>query len=178
MKVASIRTRETPRFEPEHQIEGISPSILQSYSRLGGLPNAKLGRLAQRSECQLVPAGNTIFRQDDEADAVYMVLDGAIDLERREVDGYAAAHRVFGPFASFGDVALLGESSRFYTANTYSKSVVIRTPISLLREVLATNPELAQAWIQAVSAELERQQRRLNDSIQQHIASPAFFDAA
>lgn len=178
MKVASIRTRDKRRFEPAERIEGVSASLLQTHSRLGGLPSAKLARLAQRSECQLIPAGNTIFRQHDDADAVYMLLDGSIELERREADGYASTHSVYGPFASFGDVALIGESSRYYTANANSESIVIRTPMGVLREVLAANPDLARAWIQAVSAELQRQQRRLAGSIQQHIASPAFFDAA
>ena len=87
-------------------------------------------------------------------------------------------HRVFGPYESFGDVALLGERNRYYSANTSSVSTVIRMPLDLLREVLVTNPDLAQAWIHAVSTDLARRERRLAGSVAQHIASPAFFDAA
>ncbi len=160
------------------QIEGARPSLLRLYSRLGVLPNAKLERVARGSECQLIPAGNTIFCQEDDADAVYLLLDGEIRLEHRNKKGEAVMHRVFGPYASFGDVALLGEGSRYYTANTSSVSVVIRTPLSLLREVLATDPNLATAWIHAVSTDLQRRERRLADSVAEHIAHPAFFDAA
>ncbi len=156
----------------------VKPALLQMYSRLSGLPPAKLERIAQGSECQLIPAGNTIFRQDEDADVVYLLLDGEVDLEHRDENGEAVHCRVFGPYESFGDVALLGEVNRFYTANASSQSVVIRTPVSLIREILATNPELAQAWIHAISTDLQRRQRALAASIEEHIASPAFFDAA
>ena len=160
------------------RIEGVSPSLLRLYSRLGVLPKAKLERVARGSECQLIPAGNTIFRQEDDADAVYLLLDGEIQLEHRNDKGEPIMHRVFGPYESFGDVALLGEESRYYTANTSSASVVIRTPISVLREVLVTDPNLATAWIHAVSADLQRRERRLAGSVAEHIVNPAFFDAA
>ena len=156
----------------------VKPALLQMYSRLSGLPTAKLERIAQGSECQLIPAGNTIFRQDDDAGVVYLLLDGEVDLEHRDENGEAVHCRVFGPCESFGDVVLLGEVNRFYTANTSSQSIVIRTPVGLIREVLATNPELAQAWIHAVSTDLKRRQRALAASIEEHIVAPAFFDAA
>ncbi len=156
----------------------VKPALLQMNSRLSGLPTAKLERIAEGSEYQLIPAGNTIFRQDDDADAVYLLLDGEVDLEHRTENGEAVHCHVFGPYESFGDVALLGEPNRFYSANTSSQSIVLRTPVSLIREVLATNPELAQAWIHAVGTDLQRRQRELAGSIEEHIARPAFFDAA
>ncbi|MCH7823735.1 MAG: cyclic nucleotide-binding domain-containing protein [Acidobacteria bacterium] len=177
MSKATMSTRNN-KLAAAERIEGASPSLLRLYSRLGVLPNANLERVARGSECQLIPTGKTIFRQEDDADAVYLLLDGEIRLEHRNENGEAVMHRVFGPYESFGDVALLGEGSRYYTASTSSVSVVIRTPLSLLREVLATDPNLATAWIHAVSTDLQRREQRLADSVAQHIAHPAFFDAA
>jgi len=175
MSVAKMKTRKLRNAE---RIEGVSPSLLRRHSRLGGLSVANLERVARGSECQLIPAGNTIFTQRDGADAVYMLLDGEIRLERRTKGGEVAKHRLVGPFASFGDVALLGKANRFYSANTSSAAVVIRTPLSLLRDVLASNPELARAWIHAVSTDLQRRERRLAGSVRQLIQNPAFPDAA
>ena len=175
MSVAKMSDR---KLRNVGRIEGVSPSLLRTHSWLGRLPNAKLEHTARGSECQLIPAGNTIFTQAEGADAVYMLLDGEIRLERRESDGEMTMHRVFGPFGTFGDVALLGEPDRYYSASTNAISVVIRTPLSLLREVLATNPDLAQAWIHAVSSDLQRRERRLAGSVRQLIAKPGFLDAA
>lgn len=177
MSVAKMSTGNT-KLRSVKRVAGVSPTLMRRFSRLGGLPNANLERVARGSECQLIPAGNTIFTQDDGADAVYMLLDGKIRLERRETNGDVMRHWVVGPFASFGDIALLGEPGRYYTANTRSASVVIRTPLSLLREALAIDPNLAQAWIHAVTTDLQRRERRLADSVLQSIASPAFFNAA
>jgi len=122
MSVAKLRTR---KWRNAERIEGVSPSLLRRYSRLSGLSVANLERVARGSECQLIPAGNTIFTQRDGADAI-----------------------------------------------------VIRTPLSLLRDVLASNPELARAWIHAVSTDLQRRERRLAGSMRELIANPAFPDTA
>ncbi len=177
MSVAKMSTRNTT-LRSVKRVAGVSPTLLRRFSRLGGLPNAALERVARGSECQLIPAGNTIFTQGDGADAVYLLLDGEIRFERKEMDGDVVKHRVFGPFASFGDVALLGRPGRYYTADTGSASVVIRTPLSLLREALASDPSLAQAWIHAVTTDLQRREQRLADSMLRDIANPAFPDAA
>ncbi len=175
MNVAKMSNR---KLRSVGRVKGASPSLLRRYSWLGGLPVANLERVARESECQLIPAGNTIFTQHDDADAVYMLLDGKVGLEHKDARGESVKHRLVGPFASFGDVALLGAPNRYYTADTDSASVVIRTPLSLLMEALATNRDLAQAWIHAVSSDLQRRERRLAGSVRQLIANPAFPDAA
>lgn len=177
MSVAKMGTR---KLQDVGRMEGVNPSLLRCYSRLGGLPDAQLERVARGSECQLIPAGNTIYTQGDGADAVYLLLDGEIRLEHREMAGDVVKYRVFGPRASFGDVALLGEPRRYYTANTDATSIVIRTPLSLLRDALAANPNLAEAWIHAVSSDLERRGHVLARPVRRAVAgaNPAFHDAA
>ena len=159
------------------RVEGVNPSLLRRYSQLGGLKKAPLERLARGSECQLIPAGNTVYSQNDNADAVYMLLDGEVELQHRDEHGDVAFYRVAGPRGTFGDIALLGAAGRYFTANTESASVVIRTPLSLLLEVLATDPNLAQAWIHAVTTDQMRRERKMASTVLQTISS-AFPDAA
>lgn len=175
MSVAKISTRKSHKVG---RIEGIDPSLLRTSSRLGRLPDALLERVARGSECQLIPAGNTIFTQDDGANAVYLLLDGAVSLERHETDGGVVKYKIFGPDGAFGDIALLGEPTRYFTASTDSASVVIRTPLALLREALAANPELAQAWIHAVTSDLQRRGRDLAVTVPIGVDIPAYPDAA
>lgn len=177
MSIAKLSTRST-KLKNAERMEGVSPSLLRFYTPLGGLPKAELERVARGSECQLIPAGTNIFRQADEADCVFLLLDGEVRLEHREATGEAAVHRVFGPFDSFGNVVLLGEPGRYYTAEASSLSTVIRTPLDLLREALVTDPNLAQAWIHAVTTDLQRRERRMAESVSQFVGGPAFFDAA
>jgi CRP-like cAMP-binding protein len=174
MSVAKISTR---KVHDVGRSDGVSPLLLRRFSRLAGMPDATLERVARGSECLLIPAGSTIFTQDDGADAVYLLLDGEIRLEHEEMDGDVVKYRVFGPHATFGDTALLGEPRCYYTANTDAASVIIRTPLSLLRDALAANPEIAQAWIHAVSADMERRGHRMAAPAP-GIAVPAFPDAA
>lgn len=174
MSVAKISTRKLH----VGRIEGVNPSLLRNSSRLGGMPDALLERVARGSECQLIPAGNTIYSQDDGADAVYLLLDGAVSLERRDMDGDVVKFQVYGPDATFGDIALLGEPERYFSASTEATSIVIRTPLTLLRDALAANPKLAEAWIHAVTADMQRRGRDLAVTVPIGITSPAFPDAA
>jgi CRP/FNR family transcriptional regulator len=159
------------------RVEATRPPLLRLYTKLGSLSDADLDRVARASETQLIPAGNTIFRQEDEADAVYLLLDGEISLEHHNGEGRPAMHRVFGPYESFGDLALLDEPRRYFTARASSPSIVIRTPLTLLREVLASNPDLAEAWIHAVSADLERRGHSFKAPAAA-VKRPAYTDAA
>lgn len=167
----------TRKLQDVGRLEGANPSLLRRDGRLATLPDADLERVARGSECQLIPAGNIVFTQDDGADAIYLLLDGAVRLERRAANGEMAGHRIVGPNASFGDDALLGAPGRYFSASTEAVSVVIRTPMSLIREVLAANPEIAQAWIHAVSSDLERRGHRMTRPLLD-ITNPAFPDAA
>lgn len=174
MSRTKISTRTLNSVE---RLAGASPSLLRGDTRLARLPDAELERVARGSECQLIPAGNVVFTQDDGNDAVYLLLDGAVRLERRGPNGQMYKHRIAGPNASFGDDALLGAPGRYFSASTESASIVIRTPLTLIREVLAANPEIAQAWIHAVSTDLERRGHSMTRPLLD-ITSPAFPDAA
>jgi len=160
------------------RIEGVNPSLLRQTARLGGMPDALLERVARGSECQLIPAGYTVFTQDDGADAVFLLLDGKVSLERRDMDGDVVKFQVYGPDAAFGDVALLGQPQRYFSASTEAASIVIRTPLTLLREALAANPQLAEAWIHAVTADLNRRGRDLAVTVPIGLAAPSVPDAA
>lgn len=174
MSVAKMSTR---KLQDVGRAEGVNPSLLRCTVRFGRMPEALLERVARGSECLLIPAGNTIYTQDDGADAVYLLLDGGVRLEHRETDGGVVKFHVVGPHASFGDVSLLGEPRRYYTASTDARSIVIRTPLALLREALIANPELAEAWIHAVTSDLDRRGHVLAHSARHAITSPA-YDAA
>jgi CRP-like cAMP-binding protein len=173
----SVAKRGIRKVESIGRVEGVNPSLLRTYSQLGGLRKAQLEQLARGSECQLIPAGNTVYSQNDDADAVYMLLDGDVRLRHRNKRGEVSAYKVAGPRGTFGDIALLGAKGRYFTANTQSASIVIRTPIALLREVLATDPNLAQAWIHAVTTDQMRRECKIASTVLQGI-NPAFPDAA
>lgn len=89
------------------RVSGISPILLANCSQLADIDTHSLLELSRRSESRLVLEGEEIFRQGEEATSVFMLLDGAIDLERMNEDRTRSGYEVVAPQATFGDVVLL-----------------------------------------------------------------------
>ncbi len=139
-------------------VNGISPLLLGNCSHLDDLSTGALVRLSQVAECRLVYSGETLFRQSEQADSVYLLLDGAIRLERSEDTGKRSSYAVIAPYASFGDVVLLGEQERRYTAEATLDSVIVEIPLRPLIDTLSHNAPQALAWRGAIMARLHRRE--------------------
>ncbi len=139
-------------------VAGISPLILGNCPHLQDLATPSLVALSQRAECRLVHGGEQLFDQGATADSAFLLLDGVVRLEHTAADGTVSAYEVIGPYVTFGDLALLGEERRRYTATASEDSVVVELPIRPLIEVLNANPRQALAWRGAIMARLYRKE--------------------
>ena len=72
----------------------------------------EIGRLAEEVD---VPAGKTLMREGDSADAFYIIVNGSIRIERT-----GAAPRDLGPGQFLGEIALVDHGPRTATATTTS----------------------------------------------------------
>jgi len=136
-----------PRTEfPSPAVTGVNPLLLGNCSHLNDLGTKALVGLSKVAECRLVHAEEHLFAQGEGADSVYLLLDGALQLERFETVGGQISYDVFAPYASFGDVVLLGEEERRYAATAKEDSIVLEIPLRPLVRVLSANPAQALAW--------------------------------
>ncbi len=141
---------------PSTAVAGVNPLLLGNCSHLNDLSTKALVGLSKLAECRLVHEGEGLFAQGEHAASVYLLLDGSLRLERFEEAGGHATYDVMAPYASFGDVVLLGEESRRYSATAKEDSVVLEIPLLPLVRVLSANPAQALAWRGAVMARLHR----------------------
>ena len=140
-------------------INGVSPLLLSNCVQLADLGTAEVVRLAESSECWLVPQGTTLSLQREPVEDVYLLLEGIIRLEHFSDRGESLRHEISTPYAPFGDIVLLGEPNHRYTATASTLSVILTMPSRLLLEVLAANPATAIAWRTAINARLQRQEQ-------------------
>jgi len=139
-------------------VTGISPLLLGNCAQLTDLHTNALVKLSRVAECRLAHAGEHLFRQGHDADSVYVLLDGAINLDHGAKNGLSTTYRVEAPYAAFGDIVLLGEERRRYSATALLDSVVVEIPLPPLVEVLAANTPQAIAWRGAIMARLHRKE--------------------
>jgi CRP-like cAMP-binding protein len=59
----------------------ISPETLRRYPYFADINDESLRQVAMIAEEQTVPAGTTLFREDDKADSLYVVTDGELDVQ-------------------------------------------------------------------------------------------------
>jgi len=81
--------------------------------------------------------GDTIYRAGEEADALYMVVSGAVDV----VDGTRAIGR-FGPGEVFGEAALIPGERRALTTRVALDAVLLVLPRASLDRLLEIHPPL------------------------------------
>ena len=150
--------RSTRKASVRAAVSGVSPILLGNCPQLADLDTKSLVRLSKLAESRLAFEGETLFSQGEAADSVFILLDGAIELSRINEDRSTSNYEIVAPQATFGDVVLLGEAERRYTASARHDSLMVELPIAPLIEILSVNTPQALAWRSAVLARLHRKE--------------------
>ena len=102
--------------------------------------------------------GEIIFRQGDEGDFIYSIIDGRVEVIREEPDGEAKVINKLGPGDYFGEMALIRHAPRTAT----------------VRALTAVNAvALSQADFLALYTYLPDLHRSIEKVVQQRLVSPS-----
>ena len=94
-------------------------------------------------------AGEIVFREDDNADALYMVVEGRV---RLSTGGRALAE--VGPGEAFGTWALVDESARGQQAECIEDGMALALHRDAFYDVAAGNLDLLKEFVRALSRRL------------------------
>ena len=123
--------------------------FLQSTELLTGMSEELVASIDRRLEEVTLTAGEVLFSEGEEGDAVYLVVDGKL---RVESDGMTLISRVRGDCV--GEIALIDDEPR-------SAAAIADTPVRLLRwerrdfqETLDQDPEVARGIFKMLTGKL------------------------
>jgi signal transduction histidine kinase len=119
----------------------------------GGLPDDQLDRLADMGEIVDLEPGEALIREGDEADALYVVLDGELDVTKRSGRTDIPVARV-GPGSLQGELAALEGGRRLATVTAATPAEVLRIPVGAIRQLLDAGPDVALAVIRTAVSRL------------------------
>lgn len=102
----------SPGTEPAVEIEQERP-IPPRLGLLAQLASAEFDEVARAAKLAFLPDGTIVFRQGDEADRFFVLVDGAVEVERS-----GALLATLGPGSFFGESALLVRGRRSATITT------------------------------------------------------------
>lgn len=141
----------------------VSPELLRRYPYFGVLSEAHLKEIAMIAEEQSFEVGTEIFEECGEADKLYLLQDGGIDLVYKIVDEY---HPEFNKEFMVGEInpgevfaisALIEPYSLNATARTTKVCKVLAVDAKALRDLTEKDPILGhQIMRQTAKVLMER----------------------
>ena len=141
----------------------ISPELLRRYPFFGFLDATQLKAVAMLSEEVEFEKDTTVFETDQSAEALYVMVEGSIDLNYKVVDrdDPKIVKEFFiselNPGDIFGLSALLEPYRHTMTAKVLAPSKVIRIEASGLRALEELDPKLQAGLMKATAlAAMER----------------------
>lgn len=89
-----------------------------------------------------VPSGQVLFKENDEADSIYLVLNGRLRSVRKNKDGKTITHGEYGQGDSVGELEVLTVTKHPYTLHAVRTSELAKFPRSLFEALAKQNPSI------------------------------------
>jgi signal transduction histidine kinase len=146
----------------EHLDREVIVERLHATPLFGGLDDALLHRLVEMAEIVDLPAGAMLIREGEQADALYVVLSGEMDVTKRSGRSDIPVAHV-GPGALQGELAALEGGRRLASVTATEPAEVLRIPVSAVRELLGAGPDVALAVIRTAVSRLRGMESMLRE---------------
>ena len=118
------------------------------------LDAAALAELAPFGEERVVEVGDVLFRAGDQSSDFLVVLEGAVDIIRPDVDGdVLITTHVAGRF--LGELTMVTGQRLYLTARVAQRGRVLAIPVDEFRRVMSSKPDLADTIFSAFVARRE-----------------------
>lgn len=144
--IGPARRRLTPRFRRSYASGAMELEKHVFFAPFDSEVRARLLGLAERVE---LDNGVMLFVEGDPADAVYLVLEGKIELIRRLADGRLEPFGWVHTGEYLGELAVLDGAGRSTCGRAAGRTVVARIPGSEFLEIVRTTPGKAALAIYA-----------------------------
>lgn len=117
------------------------------------LPDEQLRALERATERMLFRSGETIFRHGDEADWLYIVEEGTVDILLPS-EGEEIVLASFTPGSFFGELGLFDRQPRNATARATSEARLVGVPAEAISRVIDESPAAARHFLRVVAQRL------------------------
>jgi NTE family protein len=148
---APIRRRFVPEKPPEPRPESAA-DFLARAPIFADLPKEMREKIARSASELRLAAGDWLFHEGDEGDALYVIRAGRLEVIAGHGDG--SVMRVLGRGAALGELALLTSSPRSASARATRDTDLIAIEREHFQRLLEEAPEVALALTRTLGAQL------------------------
>lgn len=134
---------------------------LRKVPLFGGLESSELEQVIALAETRSFPAQHTLFSESQLADALWVVLDGDVEVSR---EGRLLAE--LGPGAALGELSLFTHHARrSATVKAICPVEMLRIPVEPFRKLLAANDLTALKIVNHLAHQMAERLTALNDRL-------------
>jgi CRP/FNR family transcriptional regulator len=112
-----------------------------------------------------VARGHVVFREGDEGDRLFIVIDGKVKISRAAADGRENLLAVLGSGEMFGELSLFDPGPRTATVSAVTDSTLASLDHDDLRPLLVERPGVAVELLQALAQRLRRTNEAMADLV-------------
>jgi CRP/FNR family cyclic AMP-dependent transcriptional regulator len=146
----------------------VSTDVVESLGKIqlfSGIKPDGLRRVASICSEESYRLGDVVFREGDEGDKLYMLLEGKIRISR-EVSGMGEeALAVLGPGQAFGEMALIDDFPRSADARVHERCRLLVLSKDALEDLLFLDKDLAYEILWNFVRILSARLRETNDKM-------------
>lgn len=141
-------------------------ALLEQFDLFDGLTDQEKHRLAEAMELRKKPRYSTIYQPGEASDHIYLLCKGAVKISTHSADGKEVIKQLIHPEAIFGELALVGESTRTETAQSLKEEVHYYTiRVADFQRILSQNPVLSQQVLMLFGQRMMAAEHKLENLI-------------
>jgi signal transduction histidine kinase len=131
-------------------------ATLQKVPFLSEMEEEQIAHLVDRGQVLSVAAAQTLFREGDQADCMYVILGGQVRIYLQDDDGYAAALAILQTGDFFGEMALLDGGARSASADSVTPCTFFILDRQGFLDLLAASPTCLARLLTSLTGNLRK----------------------
>jgi CRP/FNR family transcriptional regulator, cyclic AMP receptor protein len=139
--------------------------LLANVALFAELTPSELEELARASEILDLRRGDVLFREGDDPDCLYVVVDGRIAIANRSVDGRESVVALMEHGDLFGEMGLFERLGRSAEARALEQSQVLVIAYDPIRRIYEHRPELLWSVVALLAGRVRNMDLALADSV-------------
>jgi CRP/FNR family transcriptional regulator, cyclic AMP receptor protein len=139
--------------------------LLADVDLFGDLTPDERQQLADASTTEELRRGDVLFHEDDDADTLYVVIEGRIAIAKRSIDGRESVVALMEAGDLFGEMSLFEPLGRSAEARALEPSQVLAIGYGPIRQVYERRPELLWGVVELMAGRIRSMDVALADSV-------------
>lgn len=144
-------------------------STIQRFALFAQLDREAIADVARSSKPRCVQRGQAAFDQGEQADVIFLVLNGRFKAVQMDADGSQIVTRLAGAGDLMGHLSVFNETPYPVTAVAILDSEVLAWNRRTFVDLLLHHPQLSLALIRYMGLSIEEAHKRLHEATNEHV---------